>query len=32
MAEIAACNADRAGAITWWKYLLGDYYFPAVAA
>jgi hypothetical protein len=32
MAEIAAGNADRGGAITWWKYLLGDNHFPAVAA
>jgi hypothetical protein len=32
MAEIAAANADRSVAITWWQYLLGANCFPAVAA
>jgi hypothetical protein len=31
-AEIAAGNADRGVAISWWKCLLGDGYFPAIAA
>jgi len=31
-AEIAAGSADRSAAIAWWKYLLGDHHFPAVAA